>query len=290
MALRIALVLLIIPIVVGCAGSPKYQPKPPSEFYMPKEIVKAQKRVLLIGPALFDNKSSKDIKAIWQKEIIAKWAKFRTDSRLFELIPLGENHKPIFDKLISKEGLNNSDLILLRSKTGSAIDAEKGEDERIKTVFRTISNETGVDAVMNVVFVFRTAPVQYNRAIWDGRIEDILDKSALKSVLHFWNRAVGPAAGVPAIDLSKMLFVFGKEDTSYHEGEIPVISLLLQIIDKKGNLLYEGIGGYKTLLRVREGIFSNDIQNLMAEDIFNEEYKDDRVKAIELVLKPLKSL
>ncbi len=255
--------LVILLFAMGCVTSTPYQPKPYSQFYVPKEIIAAQKKVLLVGPmfsalGISDETWSKEKRAVWQKEIISQWAEL--NSNLFELITPDKNHYDLLAELIAKGNLDGG--LLFRSQ-----DVSTEDDKKIRNIFKILSPKAGVDAIVYTEFLIRPVKIQYNRVVWDGKIENIVDESHLKT---FLKSAVG-----------------GNIEGLY-EGDASAVSLGIRLVDKKGALLFEIIGGYKVLVKIREQLFDNKIENMDVMNIFGEEYKDDRTYTIEMTLRPLK--
>lgn len=258
---RITAVLLaaICVIFYGCMPfQPVY-----SNLLVPKEKIKSLQKILLVGPVFStvdaaDEAWIKETRDVWQKEIAEIWAKYRQkDGTLFEIITPNNAHYDMLNKLLAEQRLN--EVPKFDTKTGQI---NKEYEERVAMAYRNLAQKAGVDAVLISDFVMLSVKnVKHNQAFWDGVME-VVAKATIGRMF---------AGGTVSV-----------------EGEVPALSLYVKLLDKDGNTLIEGRGGYKLLTDIKIGLTSDTNRIMDIKEAFGEKkYKNQRTRCINLALSPL---
>lgn len=256
---RVLVSFLVSILMTACMSMPKFQ-RPYSQLYVPLEDVKALKKVLLVGPlfagmGINDEAWLQKTGDMWQRDILSKWSTFRgNDSQLYELKSSNQAHYKLLADLFAEQKLD--EIPIYDTKTGQ-MNSER--DTRIKAAYGKLAQKEGFDAVLHVDFVVVPVEVKYNVASWDGQFENITHLSG-----GGWATA--------------LLF---KTYPGYAEGKAPGLSIVSKLIDRNGQVLCEGRGGYKILTEVKAGAFgSTDQATLSFNEAFDEKYRRHRDLAI----------
>jgi len=211
-------------------------PPAPSALHGQAQELKQIHKVLLLGPTF----QKLDIpEEAWQLDAIKAWQ--QDIARLWPAVVLpGPEWDGAVKDALSKNG---ADKI---SKFDTATGQPNPEYEKLlNAAYAEAAKALGVQAILRTDFVPVAVQVdkKTNLAMWDGAMESAVMVTGARMIR-------GGRIKV--------------------RGELPAVSLFVQLVNMQGNVLYESRAGYSLIAKVKAGFFHKKTEQPDYQEVFDE--------------------